>query len=85
MTNHDARYQDDSCNIQKIEYPERNTLFEQFKNSPTISENKFIKDLNELISFPEDYNIKVYLTWSSSHKMHPSSITYLNGSKNIEQ
>lgn len=60
--------------MQRIKYLECNTLFQTLKNSSNISENNFIKDLNELISLPESYNVKDYLTWSSSHKINPLSI-----------
>ena len=42
-------------------------------------------DFNKAIDFPAGYNIKVYLTFSSSHKLHPPSITTLNTDRSICQ
>ena len=37
-----------------------------------------MKELNDLIGLSEDYHVKGYLTWSSSHNINPPSITHLN-------
>ena len=42
-------------------------------------------DFNKVIDFPAGYNIKRYLTWSSSHKLYPPSITTLDKDKIIYQ
>ena len=71
------------CNIQRIEYPECNTLFDELKNSTTVQEQTFMTGFNKAIDVPAVYNVKGYITWSSSHKLHSPSITILNTEKSI--
>ena len=76
--NQDLTRRDNSSNIHRIECPECNTLFDELKISSNIVDKAFMKELNDLIGLSEDYHVKGYLTWSSSHNINPPSITPLN-------
>ena len=77
-SNHDVTRRNNSSNIHIIEYLECNTLFIKLKISPNTVDKNFMKELNDLIGLSEDYHIKGYLTWSSSHNINPPYITHLN-------
>ena len=72
--NQDARL-NKGCHIQRIEYLKCNILFDELKNSIIIQEQTFMTSFNKVIEMTAGYNVKGYLTWSSSHKTHPPSIT----------
>ena len=42
-------------------------------------------DFNKAIDLPACYNVRGYLTWYFSHKLHSPSITTLNTHKSICQ
>ena len=37
-----------------------------------------MKELNDLVGLSEDYHVKGYVTWFSSHNINPPSFTHLN-------
>ena len=80
--NRDAK-RSKGCSIQRIEYLEYNTLFDEIKNSITVQEQTFMTGFNKSIYFPAGYNVRGYLTWSLTHKIYPPSITTLNINESI--
>ena len=76
--NQDVTRRNNSINIHRIAYLECITIFDELKISSNIVDKAFMKELNDLIGLSEDYHVKGYLIWSSSHNIIPPSITHLN-------
>ena len=70
-------------NIRRIEYPGCDALFEQLKNSTNAEEVAFMTEFVRAIALTNSYKVKGYLTWSSSHRLYPSSITTFNTDERI--
>ena len=79
--NFDARRSDNGFNIQRIEYPECNTLFDELNSITNSQELDVITKFNALINMFEGYNVKGYLTLSTLHQFYPPSIKKLNKTK----
>ena len=78
--NHKTRDANQSLggNIHRIEFPGCNALFEELKNSTNAEELAFMTEFASPVALSNGYRVKGYLTWSSSHRLYPPSITTFN-------